>query len=278
MTSEERAGQDWSDREIDLIVADYFDMLALELRGESYVKTRRNAELQRLTGRTRSSIEFKHRNISAVLLKLGEPWILGYKPLANFQGALLNGVERFLDVRPAQPEDAQPSTGLAETDTLFVGAPPELQIWIADTNPALERLVRKFDPAARDARNRMLGQKGEERVVRSEKARLRAAGRDDLATKVEWVSRDVGDGAGYDVLSFGANGQTRLLEVKTTTGAGRTPFFLSRNEKGLSEERPNEFRIFRLYDFAREPKAFVIRPPLEDRVILEASVYRASFG
>jgi hypothetical protein len=66
--------------------------------------------------------------------------------------------------------------------------------------------------------------------------------------------------------------------VKTTAGAGRTPFFVSDNEKCFSVERPAEFRIFRLYDFAREPKAFLIKPPLEDHLVLEAASYRASFG
>ncbi|MBM3492380.1 MAG: hypothetical protein FJX68_18460 [Alphaproteobacteria bacterium] len=39
------SGQDWSDREIDLIVADYFGMLALEVAGRPYVKAQRNAQL-----------------------------------------------------------------------------------------------------------------------------------------------------------------------------------------------------------------------------------------
>ena len=51
------AGSDWLDREIDLIVADYFDMLSLELAGRAFVKAQRNAALQELTGRSRGSIE-----------------------------------------------------------------------------------------------------------------------------------------------------------------------------------------------------------------------------
>ena len=45
----------------------------------------------------------------------------------------------------------------------------------------------------------------------------RDAGRDDLAGKVEQVSETVGDGLGYDVLSFeAANSSKKLVEVKTT--------------------------------------------------------------
>lgn len=47
------AGSDWTDREIDLVVADYFDMLALELAGQSFVKAQRGAALRELTDRKR---------------------------------------------------------------------------------------------------------------------------------------------------------------------------------------------------------------------------------
>jgi hypothetical protein len=46
------AGRGWyrTDREVDLIVADYFDMLRLGPAGETYVKKHRNEALQKLTG------------------------------------------------------------------------------------------------------------------------------------------------------------------------------------------------------------------------------------
>jgi hypothetical protein len=187
--AEERSGQDWSEQEIDLIVADYFDMLAMDLRGEPYIKAQRIAELQRLTGRSRGSIEFKHQNISAVLLELNEPWINGYKPMANYQNAFIAGVERYLDRRagPIVQEEAL-SAGLSEEPSIFVGPAPPIDPRAREATPALDRLVRKFDPAARDARNRALGRRGEERVLHSEHARLRAAGRDDLARNVRWVA------------------------------------------------------------------------------------------
>ena len=278
MAAGDRAGEDWNEQEIDLIVADYFDMRDRELRGEPYVKAHRNAELQKLTGRSKGSIEFKHQNISAVLMSLGEPWIAGYKPMVNFQKALLDGVERFIDRRTdfVLPLPAK-EMALAEHGALFIGEAPVKIERPEDSHPALARLVRKFDPAARDERNRALGRLGEERVLTSERARLRGEGRDDLARKVKWVAQEEGDGAGYDILSFTARGEERFLEVKTTAGHMQTPFFISRNEKNFAEERPDGFRIFRLYDFAKEPKAFKIAPPLESRLILDAANYRASF-
>lgn len=160
----------------------------------------------------------------------------------------------------------------------MIGDPPAPAPPNAPEPPALSRLAAKFDPAARDARNRALGREGEVRVLHSERARLARLGRDDLARRVRWVSAEDGDGAGYDILSFTPAGDERLLEVKTTAGHRTTPFWLSENERALSAERPDAFRLFRLYDVARIPRAFELAPPLEHAVLLRAANWRASFG
>lgn len=279
MSGEDPTGTDWTETEVNLIVADYFDMLAMELAGKPYVKAQRNAALQEITKRSKGSIEFKHQNISAVLQELGMPWIAGYKPRSNYQEALLDGIERFLLARgDLLMPMTEPAHGLAEARPLFLEPPPQLTVQHATTSPALARLVRKFDPAARDARNRTLGIQGEERILHFERKSLTDAGRADLARKVRWVSQEDGDGAGYDILSFNHSGAERLLEVKTTVGHQTTPFYLTENERALSVERPDAFRLTRLYDFARTPKVFELTPPLEESVVLRAINYRASFG
>jgi hypothetical protein len=273
------AGTVWTKQEIDLIVADYFSMLQLELAHQPYVKAEHNAALQQFTGRSRRSIESKHQNISAVLQNhLGMRWIEGYKPLAHYQTALLEGIERYLSAKgepvPLEPTELE----LADNGVLFSGAAPRLEPKENNLPGALKRLVKKFDPAARDERNRKLGLRGEERVFHSEKSRLSLAGRADLAKEVRWISKEEGDGAGYDIRSFTESGEERWLEVKTTNGSERTPFYLSQNEHAVSLEQPAQFRIFRLYDFARVPKAFQIAPPLDTSLILETANYRASFN
>jgi hypothetical protein len=277
MASTDPRGTDWSDRDVDLIVADYFVMLRMELAGQRFVKSHRNAALQELTGRSRQSIEYKHANISAVLERLGFPTIFGYKPRRKFQGALIDGVARYLASNDgvtfqilAQDYDDEPS------DALIFEAPP-LHIVEPPAPPQLNRLVRKYDPAERDARNRALGVKGEERVLFAERHRLLSINREDLARKIRWVAQEDGDGAGYDIKSFEANGAERLIEVKTTVGSARTPFYLSRNELAFSEERPEAFKLVRLYDFARTPKAFEMVPPLSGHVHLQPITYQASF-
>lgn len=94
---------------------------------------------------------------------------------------------------------------------------------------------------------------------------------------MRWVSQEDGDGAGDDISSYDQAGRERLIEVKTTTGIGTTPFFLSENERGFAEERPDVFRLARLYDFARAPKAFELTPPLDQCVMLRPANWRAEF-
>lgn len=284
MEQDDLSGQNWSDREIDLIVADYFGMLSADLSGQSYVKAHHNDALRQMIGRSRGSIEFKHQNISAVLMRLGLPWIGGYKPMANFQSALIDGIGRYLG-RPEQLEKLTPTARemradiFAEQTPLWMGPPPNAQgLDDVQTPATLGRLIRKFDPGERDARNRALGKQGEALVLDHERRLLMAADRLDLASKVRWVSEEDGDGAGYDIRSFDLDGAERLIEVKTTLGYNRTPFYLSENERAFSEERPDAFRLVRVYDFARKPAAFELLPPLTDWVALEAISYRAKFA
>src|SRR6185312_14351138 len=85
--------EDWSPEEVAATVADYLVMLDHELRREPYNKKDHNRRLQTLLhGRSDGAIEFKHCNISAVLLELGFPCIDGYKPRANYQRLLKDEV------------------------------------------------------------------------------------------------------------------------------------------------------------------------------------------
>jgi hypothetical protein len=91
------------------------------------------------------------------------------------------------------------------------------------------------------------------------------------------VSHVDGDGAGYDILSFDTDGSDRVIEVKTTKGWERTPFHITRNELAVADERRGDWRLVRLWNFAREPKAFELRPPLQAHVSLMATSYQADF-
>src|ERR1039458_5361951 len=96
MAEQSKSGTIWQADELDLIVADYFGMLAADLAGQPYIKSRRSAALMAKISRSHRSVEFKHQNISAVLDKLGMPWIPGYKPKLNFQNAIFDAIDRYL--------------------------------------------------------------------------------------------------------------------------------------------------------------------------------------
>lgn len=277
MAGENKIGKPWREDELDAIVADYFEMLEAEVSGRPYVKSRHSRALMARIERTHRSVEFKHQNISAVLDELGMPWIPGYRPKRNYQNAIFDAIDRYLSKHPDLLERVPAMPPAAAADEIFVPAPA-----LAKHSVPLPRrllcLVRKFDPVERDHRNRSLGKAGEEFVVTLEQRRLAAADRPDLARKVRWVAAEDGDGAGYDVLSFDFGGQQRLLEVKTTNGPARTPFFLTRNERDLAAERPANWRIYRVHLFSTEPRIFTIAPPLEKAVNLRPETWRASFG
>jgi len=274
MAEQTRLGEDWSAIELDAIIADYFAMLGDELAKRPYVKTHHRLALMQITGRSAASIEFKHRNISAVLQELGLPWIWGYKPAPNYQDALFDAVDRYLsghrEILEVQPMVMQ--TASVMPDDIFTAMPTGT---LRPRRASLERLVRKFDPVERDFRNRQLGRAGEEFVVSVERQRLIAQDRSDLASKVRWVAMEDGDGAGFDVRSFDSGGQERLIEVKTTNGAAHTPFFITRNELAVAQERSDHWHLYRVHQFAQKPKIFTVQPPLESSLRLDPETWRA---
>ena len=294
MIDPSKVGTDWQADELDAIVAEYFAMLAAELAGRAYVKAHHARDLMARTGRSRSSVEFKHMNLSSVLADLGLPTIQGYKRKDNIQGAIFPAVERYLDARPeawnlglasearsgfsdqaAAPfsspwngegdreavEGPTPRSPLGRFDSspsaiLPITTPPPLGPTRKARPEGLARIVRKYDPAARDHRNRALGRLGEHHVFHHERAFLIAHDRPDLARKIEWTSQEGGDGAGYDIKSFDPAGRERLIEVKATRGGPATDFFLTRTEREVSTERPDAWRLYRLHDLAAAPTLF----------------------
>ena len=120
----------WTDAENDLIVADYFAMLAADLAGRPHNKAGHNRRLRGQIDRSRPSIEFKHRNISAVLKGIGESWITGYLPAFNIQMSLADAVGRWLHRHPEfempAPHVNTPAD-IQEIARLVIELPPTLK-------------------------------------------------------------------------------------------------------------------------------------------------------
>jgi hypothetical protein len=224
-------------------------------------------------------------NISAILRDAGLPFIEGYKPLGNYQALLAHVVHERLSVARSL---------LDEVERISNEAPRQQQPW-READQALEvprpdPVVREKAPgymapppatgrinyAERDAANRKLGESGERFIFEVEKRRLICAGRDDLVKKICWISKDVGDGAGYDIRSFDPSGAELFVEVKTTNLHRRFPFIVTRNEVRVSEQAHEQYRLYRLFQFARDPHFFVLPGALSESCSLEARSYTAN--
>ena len=289
----------WSQLELEAIVQDYLAMLSLELCGQPFNKTaHRSALISKLNGRTPGSVEFKHQNISAAMLDLRLPYIAGYKPMTNYQAAivkvicnqlgrsknLLSIVESDIASAVVLPEvtnilkairnaprqvirqdkaDNQPATGLKASEPI----PPYL----------IDRPYRHRDYLAEEAANQELGQFGELFILDFERARLRSENCEALAERIAHVSVVSGDGAGFDIRSFETNGAERLIEVKTTKYGEFTPFFVSKNEVKVSKILSEKYHVYRLYTFKTEPRFFIIPGSIEMSCELDAVTYQAKF-
>jgi hypothetical protein len=277
---------DWSREEIEAIIADYLNMLALELSGQSFNKTEHRKSLQtKLNGRSDASIEFKRCNISAAMIDLGFPYIRGYQPRSNYQALLAAIVEDQVNNMVTLDHVAlaavqQPAMTPVQTDFKKVktDAPSKHDHrTLSEPRNPLAFKAAKRDYLEREAKNRSLGLAGEEFVVLFEHWRLFELGQHRLADKVEHVSMSKGDGLGYDVLSFESDGKERLIEVKTTTFGRETPFFVSRGELALSHGAKEQFHLYRLFEFRKSPKLFDLPGALDQHCLLDPVTYRASF-
>jgi len=284
---ESQPGKNWSENEVRLIVADYFDMLEAELLGKPYKKSEhRKALTPQLAGRSEGSIEFKHQNVSGALVEMGLPYIEGYKPRSNYQSILASEVESFLEQRPGFLQQiasaptlnpTRPKSVIKPNLEEVIEDPPEKVFAPATTGkPWLSRKVRKVDFAERDAANQQLGKLGEQFVFDLERYRLNLAGRDDLAQKMVWASRDIGDGLGFDIISFDETDDSeRMLEVKAT-GLGKFfPFYVTSNEVRCSEDIPQQYQLFRVFDFGRSPRIYILHGSLRELCQLDQVLYRA---
>lgn len=278
-------GSPWTRAEVEALVADYLDMFARELAGERFNKAAHSRELHRqLPARRKQSIEFKHANVSAVLVELGFRYIDGYKPRANFQGMLRDVVQLRLAERPdivrlmSEVADmAEPLPSRNEDRLLTLVPTPHAEPLLRKVGETFVRApsVGHPDFLRREAANTSLGLAGELAVLRFEHHRLWTAGKRRLADAIDHVSQTKGDGLGYDIHSFEASGADRLIEVKTTRGGVAIPFFVTRNEVIVSQARDKEYHLYRAFDFSRSRQLYTVRGALPETCVLEPIAYRA---
>ena len=277
---------EWTPEEVSATVAAYLRMLTMELTGQAYSKSDHRRALHRLLpGRSEGAIEFKHCNISAVMIELGFPHIPGYKQRRNFQRqALFEEVIRQIAARPQLEDAARKAVELPAEPPLIERfedvrvEPPPLELKIREPDAYRPSVLSQRDYLAREARNQSLGIAGEEFVVHYERWRLTQRGHERLADRIEHTSKVRGDSAGYDVLSFEEDGRERFIEVKTTAFAKETPFFISAGEISFANSHEMEFRLYRVFEFRRAPRLFELRGRPDRHCRLDPTTYRASFS
>ncbi len=88
------AGDEWTEAEIGATVDAYFNMLRMHERGEPFVKAAviRELRAKALQNRTKSAVERRFHNISAVLDERQLPWLKGYVPNAHYSESLVPAV------------------------------------------------------------------------------------------------------------------------------------------------------------------------------------------
>ncbi len=263
MSDETHKTGDWTEADLDLVVGDYFVMLAKQLAGQELKAAGHQRALRFVTGRPGGAIEFRQRNISAALSLIGVPILKDFAPRWKLHDQLLDAVDRQLSARPTLITAAmRPPVLFTAREPLHLveGPPPAFEPEQLQPSPRAERLIAKFDPAGRDHANSLLAEAGRAAVTAFEQRRLREHGRADLADQVR-PARPPVDLAGHDILSFKPTGEERLIVVKTTTGGVGTPMALTDAEDALWTTRPDVFRLYRLYDLGRELRFYKLRPP-----------------
>ena len=78
------------------------------------------------------------------------------------------------------------------------------------------------------------------------------------------------------MLSFDdADGSEKLIEVKTT-GLGKFfPFYVTATEVRCSEDVADQYHLFRVFDFGKVPRLYILTGPLTANCRLEPTLYRA---
>ena len=275
----------WAKYEVELIVASYFSMLEKELLGEKYSKAEHRRELlSLLNNRSKGSIEFKHQNISAVLIKFGQTYLKGYLPRYNYKKmledvvldqlvsniSLMEKVEEFVSKSISRPDLSK-----VNFNSILVDA-PKTNIY---QEPDLEynKHSIKINYLKKEQENAHLGELGEEFIIEYERFHLKKIGYPSLSKKVIWVSKEEGDGLGYDILSKNPDGSDKFIEVKTTKLGKETPFYFSRNELRFSLENRKYYHLYRVFDFRDNAKLFIKNGSLSDVCNYEPLSFKGYF-
>lgn len=141
------------------------------------------------------------------------------------------------------------------------------------------KAFKNTDFIEKELKNKRLGYLGELFVIQNEREILIQKGRKDLADKIQHSSVELGDGLGYDILSYDENGDKKFIEVKTTRGEINRPFYLTKNEIEFSKINKTNYCLQRIFDFDTNlnvGKFYQIKGDINIALNLDAILYLAS--
>ena len=146
--------------------------------------------------------------------------------------------ERFLDLEHTNNPDAnnEQEKGIFHVEPLEV----------------YYRTPRKIDWDIVNKKKQETGLKGEDIVMVIEQEYLTSLGLSDLSERVRHVSKEDGDGTGYDILSYFPDGKEKYIEVKSTTKSTGSSFYLSRNELDFLKNNTENAQVHRVFNVSEE--------------------------
>ena len=104
-----------------------------------------------------------------------------------------------------------------------------------------------IDYEARQRENTAISAAAENFVLENERRLVAGYGLDP--GRVRHISKEQGDGLGYDILSCDKHGKEIFIEVKGTRGGMGTPFYITETELQCSIQNAEKYRLYRVYDF-----------------------------
>jgi len=263
----------WSLVECEITVEAYFQCVALQNEGKPFTKSSIYRQVaSKLDNRSAKAVEYKFQNIEKVLEENDLPR-LGMSTKSNYQRLLRPVVLDYLRVHPEIGSGTPNTTPPIKSWTAALVDPPKGRT----KAPTKDRrsLIVKVEVARQDAENKKLGRCGEEWAMKIERQRLVEAGKAELARRVVWVAEVEGDGAGYDIRSFDENGTEIFIEVKTTNGGKGADFLITANELNTSDRVGKPFRLYRVFDFSRDPHVYVLEGPLSSKLLVTPRSFSA---
>ena len=216
------------------------------------------------------------------MIKNGLPYIDGYKPRWNFQQMLEDKVLGYVSLHKRVENDFQnfANQEVEVKPTLvqfesWIDSPPDRTTIKPRTNNTYRAVKRNY--LELEQKNRSVGLNGEQLVFDYEKWRLDKLGQPKLAKEVKWMSKDKGDGLGYDILSKNTNGEDIFIEVKSTTLGKETPIYFSKTENDFSNDNGKAFHLYRVFELKRAPKMFIRNGRFDEICSIETVTYRGIF-